>query len=248
VTDLVTGRFMNGLTQYAVQRGNLINTVVIDIVGPNGVPAPPNLDIFHDDDKNQIISWLNDGTVQPTPGPNETSRLYVIVLPNSTQLSAGFDATGLPITDVGGWHKHATYGTGSRYDNLFWCVVRTQPSNLIRGQEAAYVNSFAPLMGHELCEACSDRDGQGYINDSNGCEIGDICEANTSFSYAGRTAPAVWTLEPYWSQWDNSCIRGDQPVSLRRFLAAIGYTSGSTGLRGLGAPAISLDYIAQRMR
>jgi|SRR5215469_11956099 len=245
ITDLVAGRFMNGLTQYGVQRGNLIATVVISTIGANGVAAPANWDVSGNDDENQIVSWLNDNTVQPAPGANETSRVYMIVLPNSTQLTDGTNS-------VGGWHKSAKYGTGSRFDNLFWCVVKTIGNTLVQGRETAFVNGFAPLVGHELCEAFSDRDdGGGYIA-SNNCEIGDICEADASgnfqsFSYTGTTAPVTtWTIEPYWSEWDSSCVHGDRPVSVRKFLAAINYKGG--GLRGLGAPAIGLDYIAQSFR
>src|ERR1700732_5000694 len=42
VTDLVTGAFMNGLAQYGVERGSVINTVTIDT---KLFPAPSTWDI-----------------------------------------------------------------------------------------------------------------------------------------------------------------------------------------------------------
>lgn len=55
-----------------------------------------------------------------------------------------------------------------------------------------------------------------------------------------------WKVERSYSNWDNSCIKGDQPVSLRRFLKAIGVDSAA-GLRQLGSDIINVDFIASRM-
>jgi hypothetical protein len=42
-----------------------------------------------------------------------------------------------------------------------------------------------------------------------------------------------WNVEQYWSEWDRACINGDRPVSVRRFLAALGVPGR---LRLLGRP------------
>jgi hypothetical protein len=67
-------------------------------------------------------------------------------------------------------------------------------------------------VSHELVETFSNRDGNGYYtDDSNGCEIGDLCEAAATggiitvpYSVAGRT----WQVENYWSNFDARCIAG----------------------------------------
>jgi len=53
-------------------------------------------------------------------------------------------------------------------------------------------------------------------------------------------------VEQYWSNWDNNCINGDWPVSVKRFLQAIGL-NGSGGLRQLGSNVINIDFVASRM-
>jgi hypothetical protein len=38
-----------------------------------------------------------------------------------------------------------------------------------------------------------------------------------------RNSPWDWNVEKYWSDWDNTCILGNQPVSVLAFLKAIGF-------------------------
>ena len=61
-----------------------------------------------------------------------------------------------------------------------------------------------------------------------------------------RSATGVGALNRYWSNWDNNCINGDQPVSVKRFLQAIG-VDGSRGLRQLQSNVINVNFVASRM-
>jgi hypothetical protein len=119
--------------------------------------------------------------------------------------------------------------------NLFWGLVRTDAADQTTAK--SFVNSVAFCVSHELVEAVTDIDGNGYVA-SNGCEIGDICEAKTLFNYRG------WEVEQYWSNWDSACIHGDQPVSVRKFLANSGL-GGGPSLRALPFARIGLDAIAR---
>jgi hypothetical protein len=242
VTDLVTGPFVNGLAQYGVAHGTLLSVAIIDT---NVVPAPATWDISDGKDGVQLKSWLNGGTVSPAPVQDESLKVYLIILPTSTQLTNGTNADGTPNTTVAGWHHHTKYNANSKNDDLFWGVVQTRPNTLTTGKEAAFINSFAYAVGHELCEAFTNPDGNGYFNGA--CEIGDLCEADAAgnlLTFAYNT----WSVEPYWSTWDNACIHGDASVSLRRFLTAINFDPNANRLGALGTADISLDYIASRMR
>lgn len=116
---------------------------------------------------------------------------------------------------------------------------------------AIFVNDLAYIISHELCESFTDRDQEGFLTD-NGYEIGDICESRDPTCASGATmvnynvSGRTWQVEQYWSNWDNNCINGDQPVSVKRFLQAIG-VDGSTGLRQLGSNVVNVDFVASRM-
>jgi hypothetical protein len=229
ISDLVTGPFMNGLVQYGVGRGSVASQFVIDTNRSN--PAPTTLD--ETQAQAQIISWLNAGTVTLAPSVDETNLLYFLFPPTTTQLTMTDGTTGFC-----GYHLHGKFNNDSHNDDLFWAIVST--SGATPGTGTTFANSVAYCVSHELGEAFSDRDNQGFIAD-NGCEIGDICETKTFFQYRG------WTIEQYWSNWESTCIHGDQPVSLRKFLSSIGFDA-SHGLRSLNTPVINLEYMASKAR
>lgn len=234
ISDLVTGPFKNGLVQYGVGQGSVAGHIVIDT--NQNSPAPMTLD--ENQAQTQIISWIKPSTgtpiVTPAPSVDETNLLYFLFSPTTTQLTLTDGTTGFC-----GYHKHTKVNPTSQNDDLFWGIVDTTKAAQLTGTE--FANKIAFCASHELAEAMSDRDGQGFISDTN-CEIGDICELNTDhpwFQYRG------WTVEQYWSNWDNTCIHGDQPVSMRKFLASIGFDVRQ-GLRSLNTPVINLQYMASR--
>lgn len=232
ITDLVTGSFMNGLVQYGIAPGSLIKSIVIDTNALS--PAPPTIN--EDQLRDQLINWIKAGTVSPAPSVNEVNLLYFILPPTNTQLTLKNGTKGFC-----GYHQHAKYNSASSDDDVFWAVVETTGATQNTGQQ--FISSVSYCVSHELVEAFSDRDGQGFkANSDNGCEIGDICEKKLFFTYRG------WTLaiEQYWSNWDNTCIQGDQPISLRTFLNEIGFDP-KVGLRSLHTSVINRAYIASKV-
>lgn len=249
VQDLITGPFMNGLAQYGVARGTLLNTVTLDT---QTYPAPSAWDSSQigTADFNQLKAWFADthNSKLTAPPENENQLLYLIILPNTTQLTNG-TSNGITDTSVGGWHYFGKTNAGSSDNDTYWAVVKTIGSSLSAGKEKEFVNGFSRLVGHELIEAFTDRDADGYFSQvqvsptqSVGCEIGDICEAQPDLIYRG------WNVEPYWSNWDSACIRGDAPVSLSRFCTAINFDASQNSLSALGTGVINLDFVASRMR
>jgi hypothetical protein len=229
MTDLATGRFMNGLVQYGVGSGSLEGTIVINTDSTN--PAPQT---FSDVQMvAQLKAWISSSpaTISPAPAVNESNLLYFIFPPTTTQLTLSDGTTGFC-----GYHQHAKYNSQSNNDDLFWAIVGTNSST--QASAKAFVNSVAYCVSHEFAEAVTDRDGAGVIA-SNNCEIGDICETQSLFEYRG------WSIEQYWSGWDKNCIHGDQPVSLKAFLRSIQFNFAN-GLRSLNTPVINLRYIASK--
>jgi hypothetical protein len=235
IMDLISGRFMNGLVQYGISRGSLLSTITLDT---STFPAPGNWDAKQTSDRDQIKTFLDNGNIAPKPAVNEGSLLYFFFLPTTTTLTNGTNSDGSPNTNVCGWHGNTKYNDSSNGNDLFWCLIRTDGAST--KTEQGFVDAVAFCAGHELSEAFTNPDGGGYIA-SNGCEIGDICESKTGFTYRG------WNnVEQYWSNWDSACLQGDNPVRMRQYLAARNLDPAS-GLRALGTSVITADWLASTL-
>jgi hypothetical protein len=241
--DLVAGRFMNGLVQYGIDRGSVRTTVPIDPMA-----NPPNKSTWDNggsDDGDQLVAWLNNGTITTKPAVNEANLLYVIYLPGTLTLTNGKNDDGTPNTNVCGWHKNRKFNSNSASNDLFWCVIGTDGANTSSAQ--SFIDSVAFCASHEIAEAVTNRDGQGWHgDDGNNCEIGDLCESATDSGPIITFLYRRWHVEKYWSDWDNSCIQGDQPVSLRAFLNAIQFDSARP-LSQLGTSVINLSFMASKL-
>jgi hypothetical protein len=254
VTDLVTGPFMDMLCQYGVAKGSMAGTAVIDTSQLN--PAPDTID--SDGIKKQLKQWFNANTI-PAPANNEESLAYFIFPPTTTELT--LDSLKGDV-DFCGYHQWDTFNQGSTNPDVFFQIVSTKAAYanntdpLTNTTDAlAFVSALSPCVGHELAESFTDRDNQGYIStactnpdgSTQTCEIGDICENKASFSYQRPGSLQTWNVEQYWSGWDNSCVKGNSPVSMKRFLSAINFDYQHLGLRSLGTPTINIQYVASRM-
>ena len=182
ISDLVSGPFMNGLAQYGVGGGSVIGTFVVDIPPP----APDPINLTRENVRDQLIDWINRGTISPGPAVGEQNLVYVIFLPTGS--------TTTETAGTGGYHSHSKHNTNSSDDDLFWAVRLTNSAPLTSAMN--FVRSLAFIVSHELDEAFTDRDGKGFVT-NNDCEIGDICESRGTnpccftFSYRG------WSVEQY---------------------------------------------------
>jgi hypothetical protein len=235
LTDLVAGPFMNGLAQYGVGRGTVSAVTVSSSHNP---PSKSTWDVSGKDDRDQLLAFLADNLVSPKPSVNETNLLYMMLLPRTLSLTNGKNPDGTVNTNVCGWHGHWKFNDHSDRDDLFWCVVRTDHASTATAK--SFVQSVAFCVGHELAEAVSDRDPQGWHgDDGNGCEIGDLCEQLGTHDYRG------WQVQQYWSQWAQTCINGEDPISLRTILEKLNLPGS---LRSLGSPVVNTDVIAAKFR
>jgi hypothetical protein len=224
LSDIVEGPYMNNLAQYGVGRGSVLSSAIIDDSSP---PGSAN----ENDIVAKLKKWLDDGQVKPKPKDGENSLTYFVFPPPTTNLTLSNGTTGFC-----GYHEHTKYNAGLfSNDNLFWATVATQGAPQQTGSDT--IGAISYCVSHELTEMFTDSDGNGY-HLSNGCELGDLCEADSDFSYRG------WTVEQYYSNWDSGCIRGDNPVSVRRYLTSAGFPKGH-GLRSYFTSEISIQVIAR---
>ncbi|WP_433355485.1 hypothetical protein ACQP25_16860 [Microtetraspora malaysiensis] len=231
INDLVGGPFLNGLAQYGVGRGSVTAPVIVSDANP-----PPQLADWQGRDR--LKKWLKYKKVTPEPAVNENHLLYFIFPPPSVDL-------GTP----GGYHEGADYYAkfgGFPNIDLYWAILSTTIASTYP-TPYDFVNYIAPTVAHEIVEIVTDRDlSSGYkvTIDCKDCEIADLCgdsDAHPFYTYRNW----ITSIPQYYSNWDNGCIRGDQPVSVRRFLKAIN-ADPRRGLRALHAPTINIDYIASR--
>jgi hypothetical protein len=200
VSDLATGGYWGGLGQYGVGGASLQGHAVINMkTFPTPNSQNPGQAFSETQMQSQLIAWLDQGVVTPKPAGSEENLVYLIVAPSDTTLSLGGTTGGFC-----GYHQHGKYNASTSRDNLIWGTVQGY-SKATTGQ--AFVDSISYCVSHELSEAFSNPDGQGYFNDSNGCEIGDICEAAATGGII--TVPyKTWQVERYWSNMDAQCISG----------------------------------------
>jgi hypothetical protein len=232
ISDLVTGPFMNGMAQYGVRRGSVRTPIVIDDQNPpKTIVYTDSNDKLQDDITQRLIKWINAGLVPPPPSPADTNQLYMIIPPIESTLemyNGKSDPTG---QGVQGFHNEGVTNPSSP-PTYYWAIVKTDWARPNPAQDIT--PGISPTSCHELAEQFVDRNGS-YI------EVGDAC-VNNQFVYRG------WTVQQYTSVWDgNICIRGNNPVSVARFLKAIGEPKNK-GLLSLGTPTINIDYIALKMQ
>ena len=206
--DLCQGGYWRGLSQYSVGAPTLQGVVVINM---KNYPTPnskhPGQPFSESQMQSELIAWLNAGVVTPKPAGNEENLVYLILAPSDTTLSLNGQTSGFC-----GYHQHGAYNATTSRDNLIWGTVHAYTTST---SGSTFVNSISYCLSHELSEAFSNPDGQGWFND-NGCEIGDICEATTTQGCCITVPYKGWSVETYWSNVDRRCIIG--PTGARWFL------------------------------
>jgi hypothetical protein len=223
--DLVSGPFMNGLAQYGIHRGTLRTPLIYIDLGK--YPAPSQ--IWENDLQNDLLKWFGHGV--PAPAVNQTNLLYFILPPTETTLLYNNGPKDPIGNNVQGWHSETKFNPSSSFDDVIWATVKANDGD--RSTPQNFVQGKAAIIGHELVEACNDP----LFPDRK--ELGDPCQNNATVPYRG------WQVQTYWSNWDNGCINGDKPISIRKFLTALNIQTGR--LSALHTSVINVDYIASRL-
>jgi hypothetical protein len=262
ISDIVTGPFMNGLVQYGIQRGAVIEPIIIDDnTPPVKMTYTNSKGQLVDEITKQLIKWIKEEKIVPAPqSDDDTNQFYLIVPPLQTQIEF-FNGAGDP-TGNGVQGFHAEDGIlPAPPPHYYWAVVKTGDAldgsfkGDLRNAElkdggldfVGGVNGIpnggqfglAKKICHEFVEQCADRNGTF-------AELGDNTTKNrcndTVVNYRG------WAVQKYLSVWDGTCINGDDPVSLKMFLKAIDFDFRRNGLRSLRASTINTEFVALTMR
>lgn len=191
--ELLSSEFVDRLAQYGVTNPAVLPSCMI--AGTATSAGVGNV--------GQLLSdWFTAGEVPPpSPLSDANNWLYVVLAPPDASINS---------PGACGYHSSSQLTVNGTSINLAWALIAfTGPAP---GTPAVnVVNSVAYCMGHEMVEAFTDPRGQGYevlVNATNPgdqsqwCEIGDICEAK-----AGATV-GRWNVETYWSNLDTNCAAG----------------------------------------
>jgi hypothetical protein len=178
-TDLANNvAFWKRLAEYGVGNGNFADSTIQDppVVQGSGIY------VSEQDIQGTIAAEVEAGNIA---GGFDGNDLYVIYL--EPAVYSDYDNTN----NFAGHHMSFTDSIGRliRYAVVEW------------GSSA----QMTMLSSHEIAEAATDPDSNGYFQDSDGDEIGDLCQAGPGFLWDGHQ------VEEVWSQDACSCIQITPP-------------------------------------
>jgi hypothetical protein len=186
VVNIITGPYMDLLSQYRnIGHATLFGTTLVSSAVGGSPANPPSP--FNDGDISGLISNLCQAGRLPSPA-TDSELFYCVILPPGVNSGGGF---------IG---EHTYFSLDGVNCHFAW---------VMNNGTLDYVTT---VFSHELVETVTDPEGSailgdpGSCNQSGWCEIGDVCEGNT-------TSIRGIVVQRYWSQRDKSCAApGDKVV------------------------------------
>lgn len=186
VVKILTGPYMDSLSQYRnIGHATLFGTTLVSSAVGGSPPDPPNP--FNDGDISGLISNLCQAGRLPSPASDD-QLFYCVILPQGVNSGGGF---------IG---EHTYFSLAGVNCHFAW---------VMNNGTLDYVTT---VFSHELVETVTDPEGSailgdpGSCNQGGWCEIGDVCEGNT-------TSLTGVVVQRYWSQRDTTCVvPGDKVV------------------------------------
>lgn len=177
IDSILTGPYLNSLSQYGVGRGQLVDAFIITSPNPNNP--------FSEGDVSDMVWNLIDAGYFPEPddagGRNE---LFAFIMPPNVNYNK---------TNAIGSHSYANdYDFPFDFDKAWYCWVMNNGT----------IDFVTRVFSHELAEACTDPEGSAVQvnprNSSSWNEIGDVCQSTDLLNGV--------RVQSYWSQRDRACI------------------------------------------
>lgn len=176
VINILTGPYMNSLSQYrGIGSGYLEGAVLVsNAVGSS--PASPPANFTNNDVSTLLTNLISAGEL---PDPSTDSELLYMVM-----LAPGASQPGL----LG---EHTYYSHSGTNLHFGWVA------------NGGSLSSVTWVFSHELVESVTDPEGTAITgtgcNQAGWCEIGDVCTGNTAVINGV-------TVQRYWSQVDGQCV------------------------------------------
>jgi hypothetical protein len=171
--------FWARIGEYGVGNGSFFES---RIENP-GIVQGNNIEIDDSTITNELGNELTNGQLTNF---NDGNDLYVIYLPPG--VTSLYDDQN----NYAGHHSDFWDPWGR---HIWWAVI-----------DWGSTDTMTALSSHEIVEAASDPDGQGYWDDTSGQEIGDLCQSSSQwFFWDGHQ------VEMVWSQAACSCVQFTVP-------------------------------------
>lgn len=180
---ILTSSFMATLQEYStpstsIRSGRRIASVV-------AAAGEPNAQVTDDQIQKALQQWIAGGTV---PQPDANTVYFVYLRPGITVSFQG----GLSCKAFCGYHENIG-------NSIFYAV---EPYITCAGCSfGAILDSLTTVSSHELAEAITDPDGNGWYDDGSGDEVGDICAGST-------TRLGDYLVQNLWSNARGICTLG----------------------------------------
>ncbi len=178
---ILSGSYMSKLSQYrGIGKGTMLGKFVID-------PSDPSNPFSSDDVAQCILRLMAAGKVSKPE--DDQQILYCVFLPVGVNFNQ---------PDINGIHSyiyHISYSfpIDVDLDKVLFAWVMNDGT----------LDSVTTIFSHELAEACTDPDGNGFqvtpLIQNSWHEIGDVCENYNDVLNGVR-------VQSYWSQADGNCV------------------------------------------
>jgi Clostridial hydrophobic W len=184
--DILTSSAMDVLGEYnapgqTISYGTLNGSSTITDTEPgNGTGTVSDAQI-----QAALQAWVSDGTI-PQPASN---TLYFVYLPRgvTATMNGGASCTGFC-----GYHQ----ATG----NIYYAVEPWIACGGCNFTGEDPVTNLTKVSFHELMEAITDADTNGWYDENTGNEIGDVCNTASDVTQIDR-----WYVQTVWSNRANAC-------------------------------------------
>jgi hypothetical protein len=180
---VLNSTFMDFLSQYNVNRGTFLGSTWVD-------HDPGTQETLSESDIAQRLSnWLDAGMTPVRPVSDEHDLLFVIFAPTEVTLTNQGHSQNDPVFGFCGYHHADFYQKSQLFgqSNLFWAIITP--------------GSGTAVVSHELCEAFTDRDFNGWYSDN--AEIGDACNACS----VGILSLNGFQVASYWLVNSDRCLQ-----------------------------------------
>jgi hypothetical protein len=170
--NLIDGPYFSALGQFGVTGPSYRGAVTVTSPGP---PAK-----FDDGNIGDLVWNCIDAGIFAEPDDTGGRNYYCVIMPPGTFYGPG---------GALGAHSHPTdYDFPFDIDSAWVAWVGNSD-----------LNTMTRAFAHELAETCSDPEGDGWYVDSNGQEIGDLCNTRQGF------VKGVF-VEGYWAKNTGACV------------------------------------------
>src|SRR6185369_9686562 len=184
---ILTSEHMDILAEYSkagrtLSYGQRIGTATISNSEPGTVVATGGREVTDAQIQTQLQTWINAGTIHAVT----TNTLYFVYLPPNVVSILGTDRS---CTQFCGYHNHN--------GNIFYAV---EPFITCAGCNfGTILDSLTKVSSHELVEAITDAALNAWFRDTDGEEIGDICNGTS-----GRLGGFL--IQAEWSNANGACL------------------------------------------